>query len=189
MRDEQQIGRVLVRQLPAVRGYDALVGVRAMLNRIDAKAINDILMKATTEELDSLFEHISYGCTVDGEPLVGNEDAAFDSPFDFYGYLNQAVVFNFKTLWEADAVTLDHTSEITPQETKLTPPFFMGVLSEGKMSLEDLETKYTVLDVARYNELMVVQANNEHKMRKKAEGDSGSAPPGTIAHAMGQRGV
>ena len=188
MRKELQIGEILVRQLPAIMGYDTLTTIRDMLNRIDSTVLGDIFLKAKAEEVETLYQGVSFDCSVQGQALLGNEDLAFSYATELYHYIYRALMFNFKAIWDADCVVPNHKPEFTMDKTKLLNPFFSGVISENMASLEDLETKYTVIDVAKMNELLVVDANNQYMANKKASSSQeGSARPGSLASAMANR--
>ena len=186
MRLVKDMGQVQARQLPARRGYALLMDVRALLNRIDAKTVGDILMGAESSELDAMYENLAFECAVRGEPLLGNEDQAFEISTDMYWFIHECLRFNFDEVWDAECVQPNHTPEFTPVETKMMPPFFAGVIYEKLATHEQLDTYYTVFDIAEMNELLVVNSNNEYTANKKAEGSSNtsSSPLGGLAGAV-----
>ena len=175
MRKTMQIGRVQIKQLPADQGYETLQYLQAMLNRINAKSISDVMMQATPGEIGRLYDMLVPGCTVGELPLDGNEDDAFDTTRQMYGFLYHAAHHNFQEIWEAECAKLDHSPEFTPSETKWLAPFFSGVIVERLATMEQIEAIYSVVDIAKMNEALVVQANNEHRASKQAQGNSSSS--------------
>lgn len=195
MRHWKKVGDIGILQLPAMMGYNVLKDVRTLLNRIDAKNVGDILIGAKPEEIASLYEKVSFECTVDDLPLLGNEDFAFAYPSQVYAYIYEAVMFNFREIWEKDCLKLDHSPEFRLDETQLLDPFFAGVISEKLATFEQLETVYTVIDVAKLNEVLIAQANNEHRASDQSRNSGGSGPgtfnmprQGSIAGALASRG-
>ena len=192
MRQWKMFGEVGVLQLPAIRGYALLKDIKGILERIDANSIGDILMRATSSEMASVYEQVSFECTVDGLPFLDNDDFAFAYPSQMYLYIREAVAWNFGGIWDKDCVTLDHSPEFVMDQTQLLDPFFTGVMYEKLATKEQLETVYTVLDVAEMNEMLVVQANNEHRANERAKNSNSSGlpqgpRPGSIAGAMSGR--
>ena len=196
MRKTKRIGMVDIVQLPADRGYEALQSLQSILARIGAKTIPDVLAGATPEELEGFYDQLSHGCMVDGEPLSDREDDAFVTPGEIYWFIYEAAQHNFRDIWEAECAKLDHSPEFTASETKWLPPFFAGVIVEGLASWEKIETYYSLVDIARLNEGLVVRANNEHKASK--QGGSGSRtgsfqttthPSGGLGDAMSKAGM
>ena len=193
MREEYKSGNILIRQVPAVKGYECMTLIRTMIERTGAQTILDLLQQAESEELEVLYDRISMGCEVEGQPLTGAEEDAFSCVSGYYLFLYQAAMFNFLPVWHSECLQLNHSPEFSPSEPKMTPPFFMNVVTEGLASWRDLETWYTVVDVAKMNEMMVAKANDEWTAQQRAETNSGGSSSGqgtpalgSMAHALSQ---
>ena len=76
--------------------------------------------------MENLYDALTYECTVDGLPLNGNEDKAFDIPTEFYWFIKDAVLYNFEEIWGKECAKLNHKPEFEVEQTQLMSPFFRG---------------------------------------------------------------